>query len=232
MKKKKGMFHVKQLRKPVLFDYNGTLFFDSDINEIAWRQTINELSDNTIDFDNVYKKYKSVRNHIFIQKVFEMMGKDADEEQIEYWVKRKETNYYQPYCRKLQRNSLSPGCEELLNYLLEKGNPINLCTASIIENVDFYFEYLKLDKWFDKNVIAYDDGTFFDKTEMYKAAAERIGTTIDKCIVIEDSAKSIKEAIKAGCRCVVAIKKEDTPDLPEIKQTIKDLSEIDYSIFD
>ena len=226
------MFHVKQNIKAVLFDYNGTLFFDSDINEIAWRNTINELTNNSIDFDEIYKEYKSVRNVIFVSKVFEMMNYPIDQEKILYWAKRKETKYYHEYCRAHNRKSLSPGAEELLNYLIEKNIPINLCTASLIENVDFYFDYVGIGKWFNKNKIAYDDGSFKNKVDMYKACAERISIPIDQCLVIEDSAKSINEAIEAGCKNIIAIRKDDTPTHKEIIQIVDDLSEIDYSIFD
>ena len=217
--------------KPILFDYNGTLFFDADINYIAWKQTINELTNGYIDFDVVYQDFKSARNYLFVEKIFEMMGFDRDEEKIMYWAKRKETEYYQKYCREHKRNKLSPGTKEFLDYLKENNVPINLCTASLKENVDFYFDYLKLDNWFDINKIAYDDGTFKDKVDMYKASAERIGYNIKDCFVIEDSPNSINQAIKAGCKNIIAIKKEDTPDYPEIKQVIKDFTEIDYSLF-
>ena len=218
--------------KAVLFDYNGTLFFDTDINHIAWKQTIEELSKGTIDFETIYKDYKSVRNFLFVEKVFELMSLPYDEEKILYWSKRKETQYYQTYCREHHRDKLSPGAEEFLNYLKQNNIPINLCTASLIENVDFYFDYLKLDKWFDKKVIAYDDGSFYDKTQMYIECAKRIGYNIEDCIVIEDSPTSIKQAIKAGCKNIIAIKREDTPDLPEIKQVIDDFTQIDKSILE
>lgn len=68
--------------KAVLFDYNGTLFFDADINYYAWKETINELSNGYIDFDVVYEDYKSVRNYLFVEKIFEMMGFDHDEEKL------------------------------------------------------------------------------------------------------------------------------------------------------
>ena len=217
--------------KPILFDFNGTLFFDADINYYAWKQTIDELSNNTIDFDGVYKEFKSVRNFLFVEKVFKILNLPHDEEKILYWAKRKETKYYHTYCRENNRNQLAPGAQEFLKYLKENNIPINLCTASLKENVDFYFDYLHLDKWFNKNRIAYDDGSFYDKTEMYKACAERIGTDINECIVFEDSAKSISEAIKAGCKNVIAIKKEDTPKVPEVIRTINDFTELNFSEF-
>ena len=216
--------------KAVLFDFNGTLFFDSDINYIAWKQTIGELSDSRIDFDQIYPEYKSVRNEIFIEKVFEMLGYPFDKEKILYWAKRKETRYYHTYCREHGRNKLAPGAEELLDWLKEKNIPFNLCTASLKENVDFYFSYIGLNKWFDTNKIAYDDGTFADKVEMYRAAAERIGFTTDECLVLEDSAGSILQAVKAGCSNIIAIRKDDTPQIKEILQTISDFTEFDRSL--
>ena len=216
----------------VLFDFNGTLFFDSDINYIAWKQTINELTDGKVDFDRVYPEYKSVRNEIFIEKVFEMMGFPIDRERILYWAKRKETRYYHSYCREHNRNKLAPGAEKLLDHLKAKNVPFNLCTASLKENVDFYFSYIGLGKWFDRNKVAYDDGTFADKVAMYKTAADRIGSHIDECLVFEDSAVSIRQAVKAGCSSIIAIRKEDTPQIPQVRQVISDFTEFDYSLID
>ena len=216
--------------KATIFDFNGTLFFDSDINRIAWEQTINELSDNTIDFDEVYKEYKSVRNYIFVKAMFERLNKPLNEEDIMYWVKRKETRYYHTYCREHNRNKLAPGASELLDYLKENNYPINLCTASIKENVDFYFDYLGLKNWFDINKIAYDDGNFIDKVEMYRAAAERINTDIADCLVFEDSPVSINQAIKAGCHNIVMIGKDKDFDCKEIIQKINDFTEFDRDL--
>ena len=218
--------------KAVLFDFNGTLFFDSDINAIAWRQTIAELTGDRIDFDQIYPEYKSVRNEIFVEKVFEMMGHPADPKEILYWARRKETKYYHSYCRQHHRNRLAPGAEELLDFLKEKKIPFNLCTASLKENVDFYFSYIGLNRWFDREIVAYDDGTFQNKVEMYQAAAERIGYEIGECLVFEDSPRSINEAIEAGCRSIVAIQREEIPQRKQILQVIRDFTEFDRKILE
>lgn len=214
----------------VLFDFNGTLYFDTDINRIAWRDTVAEMSGGRIDFDSIYDQYKSVRNYLFVEKLLEMLGAPRSEEDIMYWSRRKETSYYQEYCRRLGRDQLSPGAAELLDELKAEGVKINLCTASLIENVDFYFSYLGLGRWFDKDRIAYDDGTFADKMKMYLACAERIGEDIADCIVVEDSPNSMMQAIKAGCRSIVAIKGNEIPDLPQIRQRVNDLSEFDRDL--
>ena len=73
--------------KKVLFDFNGTLFFDSDINYIAWKQTIMELAGDKIDFEQIYSQYRSVRNEIFIAAVFRLLGLPEDPEAVRYWAK-------------------------------------------------------------------------------------------------------------------------------------------------
>ena len=215
--------------RPIIFDFNGTLFFDADINEWAWRQTINEISKGKIDFDEVYKEFKSTRNFVFLTHVFKMLGLPLEEDKINYWAKRKETEYYHRFCKENNRRELSPGAEDLFVYLKENNVPYNLCTASIKENVDLYFDFIGLNKWFDREKIAYDDGSFENKVSMYKAAAERINTNIEDCTVFEDSLKSISEAAKAGCKHIVAIKNYD-PEIKEIVQVIKDFTELDRSI--
>lgn len=67
---------------------------------------------------------------------------------------------------------------------------------------------------------------------MYRSAAERIGADIQDCLVFEDSPKSIKEAIEAGCRNIIAIKRKDTPDFKEIVQTIRDFTEFDRNLLE
>jgi len=218
--------------KKVLFDFNGTLFFDSDINYIAWKETIRELAGDRINFDQIYPQYRSMRNEAFISAVFRSLDMPEDPEKIRYWAKRKETEYYQNYCRRNKRNKLASGAAELLDLLKERDILFNLCTASIKENVDFYLSYLGLNRWFDIKKIAYDDGTFINKVEMYRSAAERIGADIQDCLVFEDSPKSIKEAIKAGCRNIIAIKRKDTPDFKEIVQTIRDFTEFDRNLLE
>ena len=215
--------------RPIIFDFNGTLFFDADINEWAWRQTINEVSGGTIDFDEVYKEFKSTRNYTFLEHIFKTLGYPLEEDKINYWAKRKETEYYHRFCRENNRKDLAPGAAEFLDYLKENNVPFNLCTASIKENVDLYFDFIGLGRWFDREKIAYDDGTFENKVSMYKAAAERIGTDIKECTVIEDSLKSISEAAKAGCEHIVSIKSYD-PETKEIIQVINDFTELDHGI--
>lgn len=217
--------------KGVFFDFNGTLYFDQDINKITWNQTIDALSNKQIEFEAFFAKYKSVMDYIVIEDAFKLINKAYSKQEIDYWVNYKEEKYRQ-YGINHNRTILPNGAEEVLNYLKSKNIPVILCTSSIIENVEYYYKYFNLERWFHMKQTVYDTGEYNSKAEMYQECARRLNIDIKEGIVFEDSARSILEAIKGGADKIVAIKKPDTPNLPEIKQIINDYTELDYSIFD
>lgn len=215
--------------KAVIFDFNGTLFQDHDINEISWRKILEEITENKIDIDSFYSVYKSVHNYLCVKAAFEQINNPQPTEVLNEWAKKKEV-YYQNYCLELKRNKLTNGAEELLDKLKAANYPIGLCTSSIIENVNFYYKNVNLGRWFSMDKTIYDNGLYIDKVTMYQDCAKKLGVDLKDIIVFEDSPKSIKEAIKAGCQNVVAVRRSDSIELPEIKQIINDFTEFDYSI--
>lgn len=217
--------------KGVFFDFNGTLYFDQDINRITWKETIDAISNNSIDFDSFFANYKAVMDYIVIEDAHKLINKPYTKQEIDYWVNYKEDRYRQ-YGIDHNRTVLPPGAKEVLDYLKSKNIPVILCTSSIIENVDFYYEYFNLSNWFNKDQTVYDTGEYNSKAQMYQECAKRLNISVEEGIVFEDSSKSIMQAIEAGAKKIVAIKKDDTPTVPEIKQVIKDFTELDYSIFD
>ena len=218
--------------KAVLFDYNGTLIDDDDINDEAWIATINELSEGKLNAKDFYVDYIGVRNVPFVEAIFRELDLPYDEEKIMYWAKLKETKYYHTISRRKKRDHLKPGAEELLYYLKNQNYPINMCTASLDVNVDFYFDYLKLGRFFDRDLVVYDDGISFDKKDMYIEGARRLGVEVKDCLIFDDSPASIRKAVEAGCENLVVIKKENNPDLPQIRQRIKDFTGFDYDLLD
>lgn len=191
--------------KAVLFDYNGTLFEDDDINQEAWRRTYIEITGREEGFLELYQSHKGLRNEVFIKSIYKEKGFPLDEKKISWWSKRKETEHYQKICLEHKDRGMRKGAEELLNYLKEEGIPFTMCTASIRENRDFYFAFLHLDRWFDISQVVYDDGNYKDKGEMYLEGARRLGVEIADCLVIDDSRGSILKAVEAGCRSLVVI---------------------------
>lgn len=217
--------------KAAFFDFNGTLYFDQDINKITWHQTIDALSNNSIDFEPFFNKYKSVMDFIVIEDAFKLINKEYTKKDIDYWIDFKEERYRQ-YGIDHNRTVLPPGAKELLYYLKSKNIPMILCTSSITDNVNYYFKYFNLDNWFDRQQTVYDTGEYTSKAEMYKECAKRLNVELKDGIVFEDSPTSIKQAIEGGATKVIAIKINDTPNYKEIIQVIEDYTKINYSLFD
>ena len=81
--------------KAVFFDFNGTLYFDQDINKETWKQTIKELSNDKIDFESFFNNRKAVMDYIVIEDAFKMINKKYTDKEIEHWVNYKESKYRQ-----------------------------------------------------------------------------------------------------------------------------------------
>lgn len=217
--------------KAVFFDFNGTLYFDQDINYITWKDTISKISDNKIDFEDFYKIYRSIMDAVVVEAAFKMVNKPFTKEDIEYWSNYKENNYRQ-YGIDHKRTVLPPGAEKLLDYIKSKNIPIILCTSSLLPNVNYYYEHFNLSKWFDKSQTVYDTGEYTSKADMYLECAKRLNVDIKDALIFEDSATPIKQAIEAGATKIISIKRDDTPNVSEVIQKINDYTEVDYSIFD
>jgi beta-phosphoglucomutase-like phosphatase (HAD superfamily) len=108
-----------------------------------------------------------------------------------------------------KQTHLVNGAEAFLDYLKEQKVPFILASASITENVDFYFQQFGLERWFTRSQCVYDDGTYANKGEMHIEAARRLGTTVPDCIVVEDSISAVTHARENRAGCIVAIGKED-----------------------
>ena len=100
---------------------------------------------------------------------------------------------------------LVDGTVEFLEYLQQHHIPYALASASIKSNIDFYFETFALGRWFQKDQVVYDDGTYPDKGAMHLEAARRLNVDIADCLLIEDSPSSIALAKKNGAGCIVAL---------------------------
>lgn len=216
--------------KTVIFDFNGTLFIDHDINRIAWIKTLKEITKDKINVEEFYNPRASMHNYLIVKDAYNAINDPQNDEVLNWWAKHKE-EYYQEYCIVNNRNQMTKGAPELLDYLKEKGIKIGLCTSSLIENVNFYYKNVNLYRWFNMEYTVYDNGSYTNKTQMYKDCAKKLGSDISEALVFEDSPSAIKDVIEAGCKNVVAIKRNDTPYIyKEVKQIINDFTEFDRTI--
>jgi HAD superfamily hydrolase (TIGR01509 family) len=153
-------------------------------------------------------------------------------EERTWYSKRKEELYRQACKDDPVKNRLAPGVEDFLQELQKRQIPFGLASASIIENIDFFFEFFALGRWFKKEDVVYDDGTYQHKGQMHLEAARRMNISISDCLLVEDSLPAITEAKNLGAGTIVAI---GTSAEPEVllaaggDHYIRDFTEFDYA---
>ena len=186
----------------VIFDFNGTLFFDSDKHVLAWGRVAEEIRGYGIGEEELQQHFYGVPNNRAIEY---LLQRECEEEELNKYSELKEA-YYRDFCRAdKERFHLVAGANELFDRLLERKIPFTIASASIKRNIDFFVESFDLKKWFDPDKIVYDDGSYENKQKMFLHAAEVIGVPLDKCLIYEDSESGIRDAYAAGCRNMIVI---------------------------
>lgn len=213
--------------KTVLLDFNGTLFFDTGFHMEAWSKIYQELT-GKIGENMGPEHLCGPRNEDIINSIKPGLTREERDE-----ISARKEALYRKVCVQHQKQlKLVAGVEEFLDYLVKNGITFTLASASIMDNINFYFETFGLDRWFDKESIVYDDGTYPDKGAMHVEAAKRLNTSIERCVVIEDSTYAISLTKDYGASTIIGIGSRSVhPDLIRSGATycIEDFTQIDMS---
>ena len=189
----------------VIFDFNGTMIFDSPVHEAVWLDFIPEHG-GVIGSPEEYAKhiYGCSNRHILTHFL-----RGLTEEDIARLTYEKEAEYRRRLALDDRVCRLVDGLPEFLDALKVAGIPMTIATGSEINNLNFYFssEKLGLNRWFDKELVVYDDDTFPGKPapDVYLRAAAKIGVDPARCAVFEDSFSGVRAARAAGVAFVGAV---------------------------
>ena len=221
--------------KGIIFDFNGTLFWDSKMHLEAWREYSKKLRKNAFT-DEEMRNYMFGRTNEDIVRY--LIGRQPEKELVEKCQNEKEA-VYREMCRKDKENFvLAKGVEKFLDYLKENNIPRTIATMSEENNVKFFIEGFKLDKWFDVDKIVYDNGKIKGKPapDIYLIAAKNLNLKPEDCIVVEDAVSGIESARAAGIGHIVAIESMETRELyetiPAVSEIIADFDEFDRAILE
>ena len=192
--------------KSVIFDFNGTLFSDSDKHRQGWKRFLAKYGLD-VDDEELRTHYLGRTNPYILKRVF---GDDLAPELIAERTLEKEATYRQCCMEDPENFHLIAGATAFLDYLKESGVDFTIATGSEYSNVDFYFAEFGLGKWFDRSRVVLDDGTFPGKPapDGYLRAAKVLGVDPAECVVFEDSISGVRAAHAAGIGKIVAITTE------------------------
>ena len=80
---------------------------------------------------------------------------------------------------------MTKGLEATLDQLTDQQIPLTIATATVKENVAFYFDIFDLARWFDWDKIVYDDGSFPGKPQpdIFLKAADKLSLAPADCLL-------------------------------------------------
>lgn len=195
----------------IIFDFNGTMFFDSKKHIKAWALYIEELTGMTLSKKDIKTH---VCGHSPKDAIEHFLGYEISDEMFEQFSSEKEGIYRKLCAEDKDGTRLAPGLEQFLDFLSDNDVPRTIASTANLANMNYYFETFDLYRWFDPEKVICHDKRLRDKPapDMYLAAAQVLKMDPARCLVFEDSAIGIQAAQNAGVKNVVAIK-GDNPDL-------------------
>lgn len=213
--------------KGAIFDCNGTIVWDTAFHDKAFDVFLEKHGIHLTD-DEKRIKIHGKPNADIMRGIF---GDHLTDAEVNDMAQEKEAIYRDLAADRLE---FAPGVVDLFDYLKANKVRMAIATSSGIENVQFYFDVLKIDRWFSMETVIYDNGTFRGKPhpDMFLKAAEQLGLQPEETVMFEDSKAGITatERANAGKIVIVSSYGEDYSQFSH--QIITHFDQIDRTIFE
>lgn len=216
--------------KGVIFDFNGTLYWDTSYHDRAWITFASKYTGRNLTKEELDKNIHGLLNKTILTNLFR---KQVSKEKIEKYSGIKE-ELYRKFCLEDKENlRLSKGSASLFDDLKSKNIPFTIASSANEGNILFYFRIFQLNRWFDFNKVVYDNGMLEGKPspQPFIQAAANIGLLPEECIICEDSVLGIQSArnAKAGYIYRIATAEYENTDADK---TIGSLEAFDISLLE
>ena len=213
--------------KGVVFDFNGTLLWDTRLHNEAWDTFLKKHS--IVLSDKRKNEVIHGKNNSWILAT--LFNRPLTELELIRYIHEKES-IYQELC--FQKGiDYAPGAESFIGFLKERQIPYAIATASVRENVDFYIDRLRLGTIIERDYIIYDNNRIKSKPdpEIFLIAIDRLGLKSEEVVIFEDSIAGIQAAqrAKAGRIIIVNSNQEDYSQFEF--QVITSFDEVNRDIF-
>ena len=179
--------------KGVVFDFNGTLLWDTKYHNQAFDLFLEQHNIVLTDEEKSVKIYGK-SNADIMRDIF---GRPLIDLEIKEFSIEKELIYQELIVDNLH---FAEGAEDLFEYLKAHNIPFCIATSSDFLNVEFYFREMQLERWFSPEWVLFNDGTLKGKPEpdLFLKAADRLQLNTSELVIFEDSKAGIKAAENAG----------------------------------
>ena len=190
--------------KGIIFDFNGTMFQDSYLHEAAWIHMVKKYSKGTLSEHDILVNLHGRTNKEILNYFISDSLTDLEIDNLGF----EKESYYRELCLDHPDTlKLTDGLISVINYLKSQEVPMTIATATVKDNVEFYFKTFNLDKWFNFDKVVYDNGTFPGKPapDIFQIASNKLDLQPKDCLVVEDAYSGILAAKKAGIGKIIAI---------------------------
>ncbi len=199
----------------IIFDFNGTMVFDSHYHDEAWRAFSTKLRGVMISDEEIEQHVHGNVNEKIIEYLLPHVSKEENA-----MLSAKKEELYRELSRLDENYQLVAGLPAYLDEVKQKQIATTIASASIKDNIDYFVSTFMLGKWFDPNKIIYDDGSYSDKRQMFLDAAKAIGVPIEQCIIFEDSVSGIACAKQVNPKAIVVVADEAKKEVWESDEQI------------
>lgn len=213
--------------KGVIFDFNGTLLWDTAMHNKAWDMFLDRHAVLLTDVEKNEIIHGRNNEDIFP----DLFGRPMSAEEIAQYIHEKEAIYRELFVA--DPLDFAPGAVEFIRFLNERGAGVAIATASGWENVDFYLSYLKLGKLVKEQHIIYNNGRLKSKPhpEIFEKALASLGLKGQEAVIFEDSIAGIRAAENAGAGKVVIVNSANGDYSTYSHQVITSFDQVDRHLF-
>ena len=180
--------------KVAIFDMDGTLVDSLPFFKVFWRVVGETYYDDPDFYPPIYID-KTIRTTPLAESAYfirrELKLKCTYEEFLALTVKTM-NDFYAKHAK------LKAGAVEYLAYLREKGVRMCVASASSAEYIEYNLEKYGISDMFEFVISCVDVGAGKEKPDVYLAALEKFGSSLDNTCVFEDSYVALETAKRAG----------------------------------
>jgi len=188
--------------KALIFDFNGTLFWDSEYHRQAWNNVSMLYRKKPLSLGESHH----LNGRTNAETITYLLGYLPDPAELERLSEEKEL-LYQQICMDNQPLQLAPGFLDLASRAKELAVPMAIATSAGRSNIERYKRWFDLCALIDESLIIYDNKVRKGKPEpdIYLDACRALGIEPALCTVFEDTKAGILSARRAGIGSIWAV---------------------------
>ena len=203
-------------QRAVLWDMDGTILDSGDSHWETWRDALAlEGFDLTREqFDATFGQ----RNDTILRTYF---GPDLPLSEVERIGNAKEERYREIV--RAGKLSLHDGVRAWLQHLHEQGWKQAIASSAPLLNIEALLETLDIAHYFEAITSAEDVERGKPDPQVFLIAAEKLGVSPERCIVVEDAPAGVEAARRAGMRSIGVLTTQATLDADLVVERLDQL---------